>query len=185
MSIVEKKRLSTGFVRAAGYADKLRRTLLAQNKGVIASNETVRIAALINMKLFEVLREKNVEKGDVVRIMFDYDIVEENGKKTIKPHWDTFTIEIYKNAGVIEGITPPEEVERPTAVAGEWREFDYDEDLFTKLKLKANEVIRIQEGYSLKGSDFEAEVIGTDKIRIKYIGPEDKVNDFFAEILGS
>lgn len=183
MSIIEKKRLSTGFVRAAGYADKLRRTLLAQNKGVVAPNETIRIAALINMKLFDTLRENNVDKSDVVRIMFNYDVVDEGGKKTIKPDWNTFTIEIYKNAGTIEGIEPPEEAEIQ-ADTGEWRELDYNEEIFGKLKLKADEVIRTQNGYSIRGPNFEAEVIGREKIRIKYIGPSEKANEFFAEILG-
>jgi len=183
MSIIEKKRLSTGFVRAAGYADKLRRTLLAQNKGVVAPNETIRVAALINMKLFDVLRENNVDKGDVVRIMFDYDILDDGGKKTIKPHWNTFTIEIYKSAGIIEGIEPPEETEVATGT-GEWRELNYDEDIFGKLKLKAEEVIRTQNGYSIKGPNFEAEVIGKEKIRIKYTGPAEKASEFFAEIMG-
>ncbi len=185
MAIIDKKRLSTGFVRAAGYADKLRRTLLAQNKGVVAPNETIRIAALINMKLFDILRDNNVDKGDVVRIMFDYDVVDENGKKTIKPHWDTFTIEIYKSAGTIEGIEPPEEIESKVESTGEWRELDYDEEIFGRLKLKAEEVIRTQNGYSIKGPDFEAEVIGKEKIRIKYTGPIDKSNEFFAEIIGT
>jgi len=186
MSGEERKRLSTGYVRAAGYADKLRRTLLAQNKGVVEPNETVRVAAIINMRLFDVLREHNVDKRDVVRIMFNYDVVEEGGKRTIKVDWNSMTIEIYKSAGVIEGVTPPEEVERAavTAVAGEWREFEYDEDIFTKLKLKADEVIRTPQGYSLKGPNFEAEVIGKEKIRIKYTGPEEEVNEFYAEILG-
>lgn len=184
MSVVEKKRLSTGFVRAAGYADKLRRTLLAQNKGVVSPNETIRVAAIINMKLFDVLRENNVEKGDVVRIIFDYDVVDEGGKKTIKPHWDTFTIEIYKSSSLIEGIQPPEEIEASRDIVGEWREFGFDDDLFMKLKLKAEEVIKTSEGYSLKGRDFEAEVLGKEKIRIKYTGPAEKANAFFADLLG-
>ncbi len=186
MAPEEKMRLSTGFVRAAGYADKLRRTLLAQTKGIVQPNETVRTAAIINMRLFDVLRENNVEKGDVVRIMFNYEIVEEDGKKTIKVDWDSMTIEVYKNAGTIEGIKPPEEVERAvaTAVVGEWREFEYDEDVFARLKLRAEEVIKTSTGYTMKGPDFEAEVLGKEKIRIKYTGPENKVNEFYAEILG-
>ena len=186
MSSEEKKRLSTGFVRAAGYADKLRRTLLAQTKGTVEPREAVRVAALINMRLFDVLRENNVEKSDVVRIIFDYSIVEENGKRKIEVDWNSMTIEVFKSAGTIQGVTPPEEVEAAarTAVAGEWREFEYDDEVFMRLKLKADEVIKTDEGYSLKGSDFEAEVIDKKSIRIRYTGPEERVNEFYAEILG-
>jgi len=178
-------RLSTGFIRAAGYANKLRRTLIALTKGIIEPAEAARKAAVINMRLFDVFREKGIEKGDVVRILFEFDIVEKEGKKDINIDWSTMTIEVYKNAGVITGITPPEEVAAAaqTAVAGEWREFDYDEDIFKRLKLKAEEVIKTDKGYTLRASDFEAEVIDKERIRIKYTGPPEKVNEFYVEIL--
>ena len=181
----EIKRLSTGFIRAAGYADKLRRTMLAQTKGLVDAKEAIRVAALINMRLFDVLQENNVDKGDVVRIMFNYRITSENGRK-ISVDWDSMIIEVYKSSGVIQGITPPEEIEttEKTAIVGEWREFEYDEDVFKRLKLKAEEITKTETGYIFKGADFEAEIIGKEKIRIRYTGPEEKVNEFYAEILG-
>lgn len=184
----EKIRLSTGFVRAAGYANKLRRTLLAQTRGKIEANEAIRVAALINMRLFEVLQENNVDKADVVRIIFYYTITDAGGKKTISVDWDSFSIEVYKNAGVIEGITPPKETElpapEPVPQVGEWREIDYNDNIFMKLKIKADEILKTAQGYSLKGPNFEAEVVDKDKIRIKYTGPESEASTFYAEILG-
>ncbi|MHA1617130.1 MAG: single- stranded DNA-binding family protein [Candidatus Njordarchaeales archaeon] len=183
----ERMRLSTGFVRAAGYANKLRRTLIALTKGIIEPAEAARKAAVINMRLFDVFREKGIDKGDVVRIIFEFDIVDKDGKKDIQVDWNTMSIEVYKNAGVITGITPPEEVaaEAQTAVVGEWREFEYDDEIFKKLKLKAEEIIKTDTGYTLRASDFEAEVIDKEKIRIKYTGPPEKVNEFYVEVLSS
>ena len=82
--------MSTGFVRAAGYADKVRRVLFATVKG-IDPQEIVRASAEFNMKVFDKLQEMKVDKSDVVRIMCDYEIKE--GK--IEWKWDTLNIEVY------------------------------------------------------------------------------------------
>ncbi|MHA1709713.1 MAG: single- stranded DNA-binding family protein [Candidatus Baldrarchaeia archaeon] len=82
--------MSTGFVRAAGYADKVRRVLFATAKGV-EPQEIVRASAEFNMKVFEILQEKKVDKSDVVRIRCDYEI--KDGK--IEWKWDTLELEVY------------------------------------------------------------------------------------------
>jgi len=178
-----KKMLSSGFVRASGFAIKLRRTLIAQTKpeGVDAA-EAVRCVAPLNMQLYRILVEKEgVKKDDVVRIRIMYDIVEENGKKTIKFDWDSCTIEIYRKEKEITGIEPPKEM---MAEVGEWREFPFSEELEKRLKLLAVEMKKEGDLLRIKGEDFEAEIIGQEKIRIRYLGPQEKLNEFFTRILG-
>jgi len=179
----ERIRLSTGFVRAAGYADKIRRTFFALTKGKgVSPQEVVRTTARINMRLFDIFREKNIDKADVVRVIFEFEITED---KKLSIDWSTVTVEVYKYTETIEGISPPEEVEAEakTAVVGEWRNFEYDESIFKQLKLKAEEFKKTDYGYYLAGPDFEAEVHDKEKIRIKYTGPPDKVNEFWSDIL--
>ncbi len=81
---------STGFVRAAGYADKTRRVLFAVAKGV-KTEEIVKAAAEFNQRVFEELQKRGVRKEDVVRIRGDFEI--EDGK--IKWNWDKLEIEVY------------------------------------------------------------------------------------------
>ncbi len=85
-------RISTGLVRAAGYADKLRRVLIAATKGKASPEEAVKIASYINQHLFKIFRENNVEKSDVVRIFLNIDIID--GKILID--WNSLSIEVYK-----------------------------------------------------------------------------------------
>lgn len=90
--------LSTGLVIAGAYADKLRRTLFAQLRGDVKSGklsnqEVARGAAEINQLLFHILVEDlKVEKGDVVRVKIDYDVVDGSVK------WDlsSLTVEAFK-----------------------------------------------------------------------------------------
>jgi len=82
--------LSTGFVRAAGYADKVRRVLFARAKG-LDPQEIVRAAAEFNMKIFDIMQKRKVDKSDVVRIRCDFNIKE--GK--IEWNWDTLELEVY------------------------------------------------------------------------------------------
>jgi len=84
--------LSTGLIRAAGYANKIRRTAFAQLKDYADPKEIVRATALLNRSLFEVLREYNVEKGDVVRIRISYRV--SNRQITWIP--ESLELEIYK-----------------------------------------------------------------------------------------
>jgi len=82
--------MSTGFVRAAGYADKVRRVMFARAKGV-DPKEIVRASAEFNQKLFDILQEKGVKKDDVVRIKCDFDI--KDGQ--IVWNFDTLQLEVY------------------------------------------------------------------------------------------
>lgn len=87
---------STGLIIAAGYANKLRRTMIAVTKGIMKPEDAAREAARLNMILFDILRENGVEKDDVVRIRFTFEVVEGSEENKIAVDWDTFTIEIYK-----------------------------------------------------------------------------------------
>ncbi len=98
--------LSTGLIRAAGYARKARRVLFATAKDV-DPKEVVRASAEFNMKLFEKLREMGVRKEDVIRIRCDFDIIEENGEKKIIWNWDTLDIEVY-----VKGVGRGETIEK-------------------------------------------------------------------------
>jgi len=97
----ERIQLSTGFVRAAGYADKLRRTFFAITKGKAEPSEVAKIVAQINMSLFELFQKKKIEKNDVVRIRFIFDIVD---GKEINIDEKSFQIEIFKYSETISGI---------------------------------------------------------------------------------
>ncbi|MCD6157671.1 MAG: DUF2258 domain-containing protein [Euryarchaeota archaeon] len=88
--------LSTGFIIAAGYANKIRRTAFAQMKDYADAREIVRATAALNMALFDVLREFNVDKTDVVRIRISYRIFD--GKISWDP--DTLEVEIFKRAEI-------------------------------------------------------------------------------------
>ncbi len=102
--------ISTGPVRASGYADKLRRVLIAATrKRGVKTEDAVKVAAHMNQHLFKILRENNVDKSDVVRIMFNIDIVD----GTIHVDWASVKIEVYKQekevgAADIESKVPEE-----------------------------------------------------------------------------
>ncbi|MCD6503737.1 MAG: DUF2258 domain-containing protein [Euryarchaeota archaeon] len=88
--------LSTGFIVAAGYANKIRRTAFAQMKDYAEAKEIVRATAALNMALFDVLREFNIEKTDVIRIRISYRIFD--GKISWDP--ETLEIEVFKRSEV-------------------------------------------------------------------------------------
>lgn len=87
-------RMSTGFVRASRYDDKVRRVLFALLKGKAREDEILRAAAEFNKRVFGILQEKGIEKRDVIRISCEFDL--ENGKIVWK--WDTLNIEHYEEA---------------------------------------------------------------------------------------
>lgn len=87
-------RLSTGFVRSARYDDKVRRILFVLLRDKVPDDEILRAAAEFNRKVFEMIREKGIEKRDVIRIVCEFDI--RDGKIIWK--WDTLTIEHYEEA---------------------------------------------------------------------------------------
>jgi len=63
-------RLSTGYVIAGAYADKVRRVLFAQAKPLgVPSGSVVNASKDLNTKLLRVLQECGIDKGDVVRII--------------------------------------------------------------------------------------------------------------------
>ena len=94
--------LNTGLIIAGAYADKARRVLMAQVKGQVDTQEAIRAIGELNKLLFDVLvNEIKAEKGDVVRIVVDYDIKE--GR--IKWNYDTLRLEFFKRV-------PDEEVNK-------------------------------------------------------------------------
>jgi len=90
--------LSTGFVIAGAYADKVRRVLFAQLRdrvkaGEIKSRTIATRASELNRLLFEILVNKlKITKRDVVRIRIEYDV--HNGDIVWK--LDTLHIEAFR-----------------------------------------------------------------------------------------
>ncbi|MCC6042526.1 MAG: DUF2258 domain-containing protein [Candidatus Verstraetearchaeota archaeon] len=99
--------LSTGFIIAGAYADKVRKTLFAQlrdhmKRGEVSAQEVARAAAELNRALYHILVERlKSDKGDVVRAKIEYDV--EGGRVV----WDynTLQLEVFKRI-------PDEEVQR-------------------------------------------------------------------------
>ncbi len=88
-------RMSTGFVRAAIYDDKVRKVLFAITKKIgIPEHEVLRAAADFNKKIFDELQKRGIGKRDVVRISCDFDIKD----GSIVWNWDTLSIEAYKES---------------------------------------------------------------------------------------
>ncbi|ASJ09329.1 hypothetical protein A3L11_08845 [Thermococcus siculi] len=100
-------RLSTGFVRASGYAHKVRRVLFAVTRGKVEPKEVVRAAGELNQRIFEKLRELGVEKSDVVRITVPFSIKE----GTIEWDYDGLEIEVYRKSEEENLARAMEEVE--------------------------------------------------------------------------
>ncbi len=84
--------LRSGYVRASGYANKIRKVLFAITRGKIDPREVVRASAELNRYLFERFQEMNIRKEDVVRISLNFSI--EDGKITWD--YDSLRIEIYR-----------------------------------------------------------------------------------------
>jgi hypothetical protein len=100
-------RLSSGFVIAGAYADKIRRTVFAQlrdaiKEGTLKSNEVAFGIAQLNKLLYSILVEGiKVDKGDVVRVVIEYEVVP--GK--IEWKLDTLKVEVFRRV-------PDEEVRK-------------------------------------------------------------------------
>lgn len=102
-------RLSSGFVIAGAYADKIRRTMFAQMRDYVRKDKEwgQRIAlaiAQLNRFLYALFVEQlKIDKGDVIRVRIDYDIDEHN--KNITWRWDTLSVEAFRRL-------PQEEVDK-------------------------------------------------------------------------
>ncbi|WP_297536192.1 single- stranded DNA-binding family protein [Thermococcus sp.] len=100
-------KLSTGYVRASGYAHKVRRVLFALVKGKVEPKEVVRASAELNQRIFEEFQRLGVAKEDVVRITVEFTI--EDGK--IVWNYDSLNIEVYKKSEEEKLAKAMEEVE--------------------------------------------------------------------------
>ncbi len=100
-------KLRTGFVRASGYAYKVRRVLFALTRGKVSPEEVVRAAGELNVRIFEELQRRGVDKGDVVRVEVPFRI--EDGKVL----WDYsgLEIEVYRKEEEEKLAKAMEEVE--------------------------------------------------------------------------
>ncbi|HIH72121.1 MAG TPA: DUF2258 domain-containing protein, partial [Thermococcaceae archaeon] len=67
-------KLSTGFVRASGYANKIRKVLFALTRGKLNPEEVIRASAQLNQYLFDKFQEMGIKKEDVVRISIEFNI---------------------------------------------------------------------------------------------------------------
>jgi hypothetical protein len=90
--------LRSGAVIVGAYAKKIRKTLFAQLKDKVKSKEIsaqeiARAAGEINRILYILFVEKlKLDKGDVVRILIDYDLVDNQ----IKWNFSTLKVECYR-----------------------------------------------------------------------------------------
>jgi len=100
-------RLSTGFVRANGYANKVRKVLFALTRGKVVPENVVRASAHLNQYLFDKLQELSVKKEDVVRISIGFSI--KSGE--IEWNYDSLQIEVYKKEEEEKLAKAMEEVE--------------------------------------------------------------------------
>lgn len=98
--VARKGILRSGLVRASGYANKIRRVSFATFKNAIDKEEIVRAAAELNMKLFDTIREHNIQKNYIIRIEVPYRITTDN-----KIEWDYsgIKIEVFVPTVIIEG----------------------------------------------------------------------------------
>ncbi|MEM1518498.1 MAG: DUF2258 domain-containing protein [Nitrososphaerota archaeon] len=93
-----KTSITTGFVIAGAYADKLRKTLFAQVReyvktGQVRQEEVARAAGELNSLLFRlIVEELGLSKGDVVRIRAQYQL--SDGK--IKWDLSSLQVEMFK-----------------------------------------------------------------------------------------
>jgi hypothetical protein len=146
-------RLSSGFVIAGAYADKIRRTMFAQMRDYVKRDKEwgQRIAlaiAQLNRFLYTLLVEQlKIDKGDVVRVRIDYDIDEQN--KNIVWKWDTLTVEAFRRV-------PQEEVEK----------------VVKTLTAKALEISTAAVAYTLEklGETFDGDVVLAIKLGEREVG---------------
>lgn len=100
-------KLSTGYVRASGYAHKIRRVLFALARKKVEPKEIIRASAELNQRIFEEFQRLGVAKEDVVRITVDFDI------KDGSIVWDygSLRIEVYRKGEEEKLARAMEEVE--------------------------------------------------------------------------
>jgi hypothetical protein len=109
-------KLSTGFVRASGYANKIRKVLFALTRGKLNPEEVIRASAQLNQYLFDKFQEMGIKKEDVVRISIEFTI--KNGE--IEWDYDTLRIEVYKKEEeekLAEAMKEVEESEKALEIA--------------------------------------------------------------------
>jgi hypothetical protein len=109
-------KLSTGFVRASGYANKIRKVLFALTRGKLNPEEVVRASAQLNQYLFDKFQEMGIKKEDVVRISIEFNIKD----GTIEWNYDTLKIEVYKKEEeekLAEAMKEVEESEKALEIA--------------------------------------------------------------------
>lgn len=195
-----ERHLSTGYVWAAVYADKIRRTIYAQLKDLIKENKALREQiprdiAQLNVALYRVLVDNlKLNKTDLVRIRINYRIKEN------RIEWlpETLTIEAFKRI-------PEEEVSRYLEeLKASWKEFlakgitytaeligvTEDEDRVYILKLDANEygavlvTVLDDEIFIKRGVLIYPNPVAFEKIRVK-IGerkPEEVISEVVREL---
>ncbi|WP_297469506.1 single- stranded DNA-binding family protein [Thermococcus sp.] len=85
-------KLSTGYVRASGYAHKVRRVLFALARKMVEPKEIIRASGELNQRIFEEFQRLRVSKEDVVRITVEFEVKD----GTIVWDYDTLKIEVYR-----------------------------------------------------------------------------------------
>lgn len=146
-------RLSSGFVIAGAYADKIRRTMFAQLRDYMRRDkewgQKIALAvAQLNRFLYTVLVEQiKVNKGDVVRVRIDYEVDEQI--KSVNWLWDTLSIEVFKRV-------PQEEVD----------------SIVKSLAAKAIEISTAAVSYSLEklGETFDGDLVFAIKLGEREVG---------------
>jgi len=114
--------LNTGLVRVAGYAPKVRRTLLAQLKQAIAAGEVspreaVYKAAQLNRLLYiSLVEELHLQKNDIVRVRVDYEL--SDGE--LKWNLDTVRIDVWRADDALSAKAA--ETLKAVAEREKWRE---------------------------------------------------------------
>lgn len=97
---VETRELSSGFVIAGVYADKIRRTIFAQLRDLVRQDkelarEVARAVAELNIVLFNILvNELKIDKGDVVRVRINYSV--DYHAKRISWDYNSLRVEVFK-----------------------------------------------------------------------------------------
>ncbi|CAI1493369.1 conserved protein of unknown function [Thermococcus nautili] len=100
-------KLSTGYVRASGYAHKVRRVLFALARKKVEPKEIIRASAELNQRIFEEFQRLNVSKEDVVRITVEFRIKD----GSIVWDYDSLRIEVYRKGEEEKLAKAMEEVE--------------------------------------------------------------------------
>ncbi len=87
--------MNTGLVIAGAYAKQVRNVMAAQAKSAgIDVAAAIRGAAILNQKLLDEIIKRKIDKGDVVRIKIDYEVL--NGEVQWK--YETLNIEIWRKS---------------------------------------------------------------------------------------